>query len=313
MYRGVCLLAIISRILARILGTRIARHLEATKQLQNFQWGFRAGHGCRDAILVLRIMCEMIADVDFAVEHNESIISRYSLAPAARSRLVELQSFLDEHRPFVYLADIKKAFPRTPRTLTWTGLAKREVPPKLISVMKRLHEKNEYTVRLPVGDSETYFLKQSVREGCPSSPIVFVAHRDNGLQEIHEEIEGTFIESKSGLRCRGWAPVGDSVEYNLNCIGFADDTTTIGKVKDKQHVIDTVRRILSTNGEEVHLGKDEFLIPCKYVDPSLHPDTNPLFDCSVAGSTRMAVAGLTLGTVSWRLAKLGEKLNDKSH
>ena len=223
MYRGICLLAIISRILARILGTRIALHLEATKQLQNFQWGFRAGRGCRDAILVLRIMCEMIADVDFAVEHNESIISRYTLAPAARSRLVELQSFLDEHRPFVYLADIKKAFPRTPRTLTWTGLAKRSVPPKLISVMKRLHEKTEYTVRLPVGDSETYFLKQGVREGCPSSPIVFVAHHDNGLQEIHEEIEGTFIESKSGLRCRGWTPVGDSVEYNLNCIGFADD------------------------------------------------------------------------------------------
>ena len=138
----------------------------------------------------------MIADVDFAVEHNESIISRYTLAPAARSRLVELQSFLDDHRPFVYLADIKKAFPRTPRTLTWTGLAKRGVPPKLISVMKRLHEKTEYIVRLPVGDSETYFLKQGVREGCPSSPIVFVAHHDNGLQEIHEEIEGTFIRAK---------------------------------------------------------------------------------------------------------------------
>ena len=60
MYRDICLLAIISRILARILGTRIARHLEATKQLQNFQWGFRAGRGCRDAILVPRIMCEMM-------------------------------------------------------------------------------------------------------------------------------------------------------------------------------------------------------------------------------------------------------------
>ena len=98
------------------------------------------------------------------------------------------------------------------------------------------------------------------------------AHHDNGLQEIHEEIEGTLIESKSGLRCRSWAPEGDSVEYNLNCIGFADDTTTFGKTKDKQHVVDTVRRILSTNGEEVHPGKDEFLIPSKYVDPSLHPD-----------------------------------------
>ena len=101
----------------------------------------------------------MISDVDFTVEHNESIISRCTLAPAARTRLVELQSFLDEHRSLVYLADIKKAFPRT--------------PPKLVSVMK--------TVWLPVGDSETYFLKQGVREGCPSSPIVFVAHHDNGL------------------------------------------------------------------------------------------------------------------------------------
>ena len=33
-----------------------------------------------------------------------------------------------------------------------------------------------------------------------------------------------------------------------------------------------MRRILSTNGEEVHPGKDEFLIPGKYVDPSLQPD-----------------------------------------
>ena len=98
-----------------------------------------------------------------------------------------------------------------------------------------------------------------------------MAHHDNGLQEIHEKIEGTLIESKSGLRCRQWATEGDSAEYNLNCIGFTDDTTTLGKTKDKQHVIDTVRRILSTNGE-VHPGKDEFLIPGKYVDPSLQPD-----------------------------------------
>ena len=77
-----------------------------------------------------------------------------------------------------------------------------------------MHEKTECTVRLPVGDSEIYFLNQSVREGCPSSPIVFVAHHGNGLQEIHEKIEGTLIESKSGLRCRGWAPEGDSVECN---------------------------------------------------------------------------------------------------
>ena len=64
--RDICLLVIISRILARILGTRIARHLEETRQLQNFQWGFRAARGCRDAILVLRIMCEMVADLVFA-------------------------------------------------------------------------------------------------------------------------------------------------------------------------------------------------------------------------------------------------------
>ena len=70
---------------------------------QNFQWRLRAGRCCRDAILVLRIMCEMIADVDIAVEHNENIISRCTLAPATKTRLVELQSFLDEHRPFVYL------------------------------------------------------------------------------------------------------------------------------------------------------------------------------------------------------------------
>ena len=47
-YRGICLLSIVTRILAKIMSDRLSRHAEANGLLHPQQWGFRKGRSTRD-------------------------------------------------------------------------------------------------------------------------------------------------------------------------------------------------------------------------------------------------------------------------
>ena len=48
-YRGICLLQVISRLIARIMAQRLSKHLEAMGILATEQWGFRAFRSAGDA------------------------------------------------------------------------------------------------------------------------------------------------------------------------------------------------------------------------------------------------------------------------
>ena len=52
-YRGVCLLSMASRILARIMATRVREWIEDIKYIDDKQCGFRAGRSTADASQVL--------------------------------------------------------------------------------------------------------------------------------------------------------------------------------------------------------------------------------------------------------------------
>ena len=60
-YRGICLLSIISRIVARIVSVRLRDWAERQGLFVAEQWGFRPHRSARDAILLFRIVCEEAA------------------------------------------------------------------------------------------------------------------------------------------------------------------------------------------------------------------------------------------------------------
>ena len=62
--RGICLLSMISRVLARLAISRCSKYLKNLGIMVNEQWGFRRARSTRDVTLVARIVAEILKEAD---------------------------------------------------------------------------------------------------------------------------------------------------------------------------------------------------------------------------------------------------------
>ena len=125
-FRGVCLLPIMSRILARILATRLRNWAEATGALDENQAGFRQGKSTADATQIFVRIQE-----DVKVVRN----------------MKEINDNGEERKEMTILLDLKKVYPRVSRPILWAILEKYRLPSKVIEKLKDLHEFTSYRVR----------------------------------------------------------------------------------------------------------------------------------------------------------------------
>jgi hypothetical protein len=106
-YRGIMMLEVAYKIVANILLTKLKPIKESVQLDHECQNGFRKLRGCVDSIFTLKQLIRKRA------EHG-------------------LETWL-------LLIDLVKAFDRVPRELLWDVMLKQGVPPKLISLLKALH------------------------------------------------------------------------------------------------------------------------------------------------------------------------------
>ena len=151
-FRGVCLLPIMSRILARILATRLRNWAEATGALDENQAGFRQGRSTADATQIFVRIQE-----DMKVVRNMEEISKER----------------EERKEMAILLVLKKAYPRVSRPILWAILEKYRLPNKVIDKLKDLHEFTSYRVRGEERDSTEFIPQRGLREGCAMSPLIF--------------------------------------------------------------------------------------------------------------------------------------------
>ena len=76
-------------------------------------------------------------------------------------------------QPQAFLLDLKKAYPRVSKRILWKVLDKFKMPRSVISKLQDLYEFTEYKVRGRQRDSSSFFPQRGLREGCPTSPIIF--------------------------------------------------------------------------------------------------------------------------------------------
>ena len=69
--------------------------------------------------------------------------------------------------------DIEKAYPKVCRSALWDLLVKWGCNPSLLRVVQMLHGGASYKVRVHGGFSKGLVLERGLREGCPSSPVLF--------------------------------------------------------------------------------------------------------------------------------------------
>ena len=134
----------------------------------------------------------------------------------------------------------KKAYPNVPWSLCWTVLEKLGLPPRMMNTIQRLNRKTLYLVRTRMGDCATYRFRRGLREGCPSSCVVFNLFHNLALLKLQQNLSEYAVRvagsiarplPRRGAEFRE-ARDDDWREVMLSVLGFADDTIVLCRKSD---------------------------------------------------------------------------------
>ena len=180
-YRGVCLLSMCSRVLARVIAKRVSLWAECLGLLDDNQAGFRAGRSTAD---VVQMMVRMEEDVEDCMRRVNDV-NAYEW-PVAR------------------LLDLRKAYPRVSKPALWGLLERYGMKGKCLESLIDLHEFTVYKVRGKEGMSDAWMPARGLREGCSTSPILFNVYHEAVMRQAEEarRERGVVIRELAGGGCR---------------------------------------------------------------------------------------------------------------
>ena len=254
-FRGVCLLAMGSRILARIMADRVRIWAEALGLLDEEQAGFRKGRSTADVTQIMVRIQEDCVDL-------------------LRRTQAKGEPIPEDELPTARLLDLRKAYPRVNKHAMWCILEKYGMDGNALRVLKDLHESTAYKIRSREGDSEPWVPNRGLREGCPSSPPLFnIFHqvvmrlatkaRKRKAEEMGLEAGLAFkwVPGSSFPSENSWEK-GTNSEAKRICIDkglFADDTTKIGKKRELEEGIKVTKAVMNSLEERNNDDKEEEL------------------------------------------------------
>ena len=140
-HRGISLLSIAGKILARIILNRLICHLDQEELLPESQCGFRRDRGTTDMIFAARQLQEKC----------------------------QVQN-LDLYLTFV---DLTKAFDSVCREGLWRIMAKFGCPQKLITMVRQFHDGMMASVQDQSASSASFSVTNGVKQGCVLAPTLF--------------------------------------------------------------------------------------------------------------------------------------------
>ena len=196
-YRGVCLWAMGSRILGRVLASRLRRWSEAMGLTDENQCGFRPGLSTADAT---QIMVRMEEDAE-------------DLRKRRRRREEEEER---EDDPVERLLDLRKAYPRVNKPALWGILKRYGLSGNFLNSLKDILEATVYCVKGREKDSEEWTPERGLREGCATLPTLFNIFHQVVMREAEEERKRRAEErgEEVGVKWR-WQPGNSFPSGNL--------------------------------------------------------------------------------------------------
>ena len=253
-YRGICLRSIASRILTRILANRLRIWVEKLNLLDDNQSGFRKDRSTADATQIMIRIQEETDDL--------------------RKRLTAEGGEIDEDRmPVAKLLDFSKAYPRVNRPALRKILQRYGMGERCLRVLQDLHETTHYKIKSREGTSSTWAPERGLKEGCPSSPILFNAfhqpvmriakrERKRKADEMGMEmgIPFIFVPGNSLPGQRSEKPNSEAKRVRIDLCLFVDDTTVVGRRKELEEGLKIIKETMSKFEEKNNDDKEEELI-----------------------------------------------------
>ena len=239
-WRGITLLSVGSKLIARICAARLQRwYLPWGNPLQ---FGFKSGSGIDDVHQVTRRLLEEAAQS----VHPHTILFKFF--------------------------DLERAYPKVPRHALWKILTLKGCPDSFLKILKAIHNGTASKIRYQGFVSSSFVPERGLREGCPSSPILFNIFHD-ALMDVfrtRRERAAEVLQTHTGLDLtykvdgRIAKRKGDRDEEGRNikriCIGdfaYADDTGIVGHAEETMQAEQLFVSTVSHFGGRVHANKTE--------------------------------------------------------
>ena len=157
---------------------------------------------------------------------------------------------------WLLLIDLVKAFDRVPRELLWKVLNKQGVPPKLVSLLRSLHQ----TVKVKLEYKNVTQMLDSiigVKQGDLLGPdlfIFFMAAIMKTWRSSHN-YDLCCIHTKADFLLAGWKHINKGEEHNISDSEYADDTVFIFESRtDCERMAPLMAKHFDRWGLEVHVG-----------------------------------------------------------
>src|SRR5277367_1279237 len=154
-HRTISLISHASKIMLKVLTKRI--EAKAKDLIGRNQFGFRRGCGTRDAIGVMRVLCER------TMEHGNDV--------------------------YICFVDFEKAFDRVSWEKMMKVLQNLGVDWRDRKMISELYLNQEAVIRVGDEESEPAIIGRGVRQGCPLSPLLFSIYAEVMMAEALDTIE----------------------------------------------------------------------------------------------------------------------------
>ena len=275
-HRGISLLSIAGKILARVILNRINSSIVNSVYPES-QCGFRSGRGTIDMIFSLRQIQEK------AMEQNQEL--------------------------YMVFVDLTKAFDTVSRDALWKVLAKLGVPEKMLNVIVSFHEGMCASVRSNGQQSDCFSVTNGTKQGCVLAPVLFALFfsvmLEHAFRDITEGIDIEFRMSGNVFNQQRLKAKTLIVRQLIRDLLFADDCALVAHtLGDMQHIIDSFSNAAKAFGLTISIKKTELL----YQSSPNNPDIiNPI--ATVDGTALKTVEQFTyLGSTVTSDAKMDKEI-----
>ena len=277
-HRGISLLSIAGKLLARVLLNRLIKHLEQGL-LPESQCGFRAGRGTIDMVFAARQLQEK------AQEQHQALYTTF--------------------------VDLTKAFDTVSREGLWKIMAKFGCPPVFVSMVRQFHDGMMARVLDDGEMSRDFPVSNGVKQGCVLAPTLFsmmfsamltdaFTPNDPGIQ-IRYRTDGKLFNLR-----RFTAPTKCN-NSTLRDLLFADDCALNAHTEEHmQHSMDKFSTACDNFGLTISTKKTEVM----YQPPPGVPYAEPKIQ--VNGTQLQAVDNFTyLGSSLSRCVNIDDEVNKR--
>ena len=212
-YRGITISNILSKVYSQILLNRMTKWADMHDVMNNAQFGYQKGKSTTDCIFILH-----------------SIISKL---------------LSSKQKLYCVFIDFEKAFDKIDRLKLWHKLILENVSSKMVRALQAMYSTVKACIRHNQSYSAFIDAKFGVKQGDPSSPLIFMMFINDINQNINSDLDGIFIINT----------------INVFLLLYADDQVVFAKSPESlQRMLTDIENNCNTWGLKINTSKTKIMV-----------------------------------------------------